>query len=215
MIEQPDTEKPNIEHYIMSTYEPTPAPVLGGWFTDYSGKKWYILDPRPEDVDIKNIAHALSLICRFGGHSKKHYSVADHSVFCRIRAVELWPNDWMLQLHVLLHDASEAFIGDMVRPMKETMPAFCRLEDKTQAAIYRGLGIPTPTADQYDKIKRVDNELLMAERRDVINNGGHAWNIPAEAWDFPISSLGMEKAEETFLKIYGFLRWATGQSVSR
>jgi len=210
MIEQPDIEKP--QDYLKDRI---PEPVLGGWFTTYSGKKWYILEPRPEDVNIKDIAHALSLICRFGGHSRNHYSVGDHSVMCRIRAIELWPTDWMLQLHILLHDASEAYIGDMVRPMKETMPAFNALEDKTQTAIYIGLGLPKPTDAEYTKIKRVDNELLMAERRDIINNGGHEWNIPAEAWDFPIGSMTPEQSESAFLKMYGFLRWAVGQSASR
>ena len=190
-------------------HQETPAPVLGGWFTTYSGKKWYILEPRPEDVNINDIAHALSLVCRFGGHSKVHYSVAQHSVMCRTRAVELWPYDYLLHLHILMHDASEAYIGDMVRPMKETIPAFSLLEDKTQAAIYLGLGIRTPTKEQYDKIKRVDNELLMAERRDIINNGGHEWNIPAEAWDLPIRAATPEQAKQAFLQLYDFLMWAS------
>ena len=129
--------------------------------------------------------------------------------------MELWPNDRMLQLHVLLHDASEAYIGDMVRPMKEMIPAFSLLEDKTQAVIYQGLNLPTPTKAQYEKIKRVDNELLMAERRDIINNGGHEWNIPAEPWYYPIVALPPEQAKSAFLRYYDYLTWAVGRSNSR
>ena len=76
------------------------------------GSVFFPLDPRPEEIGIENIAHALAMSCRYGGHSLDYYSVAQHSVLVS-RLVSR--SD---ALCALLHDATEAFIGDLIRPMK-------------------------------------------------------------------------------------------------
>src|ERR1700683_336889 len=92
----------------------------GAWIVTFSGRRFYVLDPRPSDVRIEDIAHSLSLQCRFNGHVKNFYSVAQHSVLVSERCD---PAD---ALYGLLHDASEAYIGDMSAPLKHTdeMTAF-------------------------------------------------------------------------------------------
>src|SRR5271165_4859950 len=90
----------------MSYIEPT------GWIQTYTGKKFFPMDPKPEDICIEDIAHSLSMICRFTGHSREFYSVAQHSVYVS----ELCSEQWML--HGLLHDAEEAYTNDLARPIK-------------------------------------------------------------------------------------------------
>src|ERR1700724_2684254 len=91
----------------------------GGWQQTFTGRRFYPLSPRVEDVCIEDIAHALSNICRYGGHCREFYSVAQH---CNM------VSDWMpeFKLEGLLHDSPEAYIGDMVRPVKHSaeMKAF-------------------------------------------------------------------------------------------
>ena len=194
----------------MQTQMEAPAPVLGGWFMVSTGRKFYILNPRVEDVDIRDIAHSLSLICRYGGHCREHYSVGQHSLYCSARAVEL-EADPLLQMHVLLHDAAECYLGDIVRPYKETLPSFSKLEDETMTVIYEALNLQLPTLEDEKFIKRVDNEVLLAERRDIVNHANIPWNIPAVAWGKPIQPVPDQKlVERLFLSRYTFLRACLG-----
>ena len=89
-----------------------------GWFVTASGRRAFVEDPRACDLVIEDIAHALSNICRFGGHCSRFYSVAQHSV-CVSALVERTRPD--LALHALLHDAAEAYVGDVIRPIKPTL----------------------------------------------------------------------------------------------
>ncbi len=94
----------------------------------FSRTMFYPLDPHPEDVHIVDIAHALANICRFGGHAKRFYSVAQHSVLVS-RIVE--PED---ALHGLMHDAAEAYVGDVVRPIKH-MPGMAAYHAAEQSCV--------------------------------------------------------------------------------
>ena len=91
--------------------------IWTAWIITYSGKKFYHLAPSAEMVDIVDIAHALSLTCRWTGHTRYHYSVAQHSWYFSY----LVPKEFALS--ALLHDASEAYLGDMNRPLKHFTPA--------------------------------------------------------------------------------------------
>ena len=133
----------------------------GHWVTTFSGRKFHFLNPHPDEIDIEDIAHALSLTCRFGGQCKEFYSVAEHS----IRVAEIVPKDY--KLHALLHDASEAYLPDLPRPMKAELPEFKRMEK----------GIMLAIAEKYISfwgderiIKRADNILLATEARDLMEN---------------------------------------------
>ena len=95
--------------------------AIANWFQTYTDKLVSVTGPKPEDVDIVDIAHALSMTCRFGGHCQDFYSVTEHSVnvyelntFCRART----PNHDMAHL---LHDAAEAYIGDVLTPLKRNL----------------------------------------------------------------------------------------------
>lgn len=131
----------------------------GDWFQTISGMQFYPLDPRPEDIRTGDIAHGLSMICRFGGHVREFYSVAQHSVLVS-HAVPPRHALWGL-----LHDATEAYLGDMIRPLKLSMPAYQEVEKRLEAVIAEVFNLPMPMPRE---VKHADNMLLMTERRDLL-----------------------------------------------
>ena len=93
------------------------------WFLTTTGRQFWPASPDPEQIQIEDIAHALSNLCRFGGHTREFYSVAQHSVLVSQNV----PDD--LRLVGLMHDATEAYCGDMIRPLKNVLPEFKELEN--------------------------------------------------------------------------------------
>ncbi len=170
----------------------------------YTGKKWYVEDPQPEDVCIADIAHGLSNICRFGGQCRVFYSVGQHSVLVARAILDRWGNpDHALQ--GILHDAAEAYLGDMVRPLKYAMPAYQALEEKTAIVIRQGLCVPEPDEDALSHVKEIDDVLLMTERRDLMNHCGHEWTPRAKPLDKAIQPWIPDRARHEFLKFYGIV----------
>jgi len=118
------------------------------WIQTASGKKVEIQNVKPKDIDMFDIAHSLSNICRFVGHTKNFYSVADHSVLCYMIAPLLYPDkfeDPRFALMVLLHDAAESIIGDNSGPLKQVVPQLRELEKPIRKTIYNSCGI----TDEY------------------------------------------------------------------
>lgn len=99
------------------------------WLTTYGGRKVDLLEPRPDDIDLLDIAHALSMICRYGGHCPRFYSVAEHSVLVS----HIVPR--RLALFGLLHDAHEAYLGDVITPLKNLLPPYRDIAQKWDQAI--------------------------------------------------------------------------------
>lgn len=101
----------------------------GPWIQTYTGRRFYLFDPQPEDVDPLDIGHALSMLCRYGGHLRAFYSVAEHSV----HVAHSVPAEHALA--GLLHDGTEAYIGDMVAPLKQAMPDYQQVEQRIWQAV--------------------------------------------------------------------------------
>lgn len=120
----------------------------------YTGKVFDLAILDPESICIEDIAHALSLTARFGGHLEKLYSVAQHSF---LTAAHVGSE---IKLAALLHDASEAYLGDMPSPFKKMMPDFKAHEDRVMKAIANKFGFDYPL---HPDIKKVDRELLDLE----------------------------------------------------
>lgn len=131
----------------------------GDWFQTHTGIQFYPLDPQPEDICIDDIAHALSKICRFGGHTKEFYSVAQHSVIVS----NIVPPH--LALTGLMHDATEAYIGDVVRPLKYSLPDYIQIEQRLWEVIAERFNLPSVLPPE---IKHADNRALVTERRDLL-----------------------------------------------
>jgi len=144
------------------------------WIQTYSGKKFHIFDPKPEEVDIEDIAHALSLLCRFNGQCNMFYSVAEHSMYVA-NEVE---NEGSVELTVaaLFHDASEAYIGDMTKPLKRYMDSYKEVENNIQRVIEKKFYL---TENIFDNkiIKDADMAVLLAEKRDLMSEEPEPWDI--------------------------------------
>lgn len=139
------------------------------WMQTYTGKRFYPLAPDPEMIDPVDIAHALGAICRYGGHTLTHYSVAEHCVIL---------SDWVPGEHALwalLHDATEAYVGDMIRPLKHSagMSAYVEAEDRVMAAVAERFGLESSTMP--DAVKEGDNRIILDERAAVLRPTGEAW----------------------------------------
>lgn len=177
---------------MIATASRPAAPDLsrGDWMQTYAGKQFFPLDPRPEDICIEDIAHALSNLCRFGGHVSQFYSVAQHSVL----VAGLLPA--RLALAGLLHDASEAYMVDVPRPLKVALAEYQKLEKRLQAIIARKFDVNFT----HPFIKRADNILLMTEARDLLGPKPAGWGVPEEPAEWRVIPLEPGEAEDLFLR---------------
>lgn len=168
------------------------TPRKGDWMQLFSGKRFWPLDPRPEEVDILDIAHALSQQCRYAGHCLSYYSVAQHSVLVSRHV----PPEYAVW--GLLHDAAEAYLVDLPRPVKVSVTGYVEAEEKVLQAVaeHFGLALPFP-----DAVHWADVEALVTEKRDLMAPCEWDWNLPpeAKAWDEPIEGCRPWEARRQFL----------------
>jgi hypothetical protein len=170
------------------------------WIETFGGKRFDLLDPKPEQVDLADIAHALARINRFTGHTSRCYSVAEHSIYVQALVARDHPKNILLLAHALLHDAEEAYVGDVSSPLKWAMrelapgmgvTEFDRIASRAQTAILEALSLPEPTDEQEAIIKKADLLMLRTERAAFLpNTGQHSWGTNEGAPD-----------EETLVKL--------------
>lgn len=131
-----------------------------------SGKHFDYINATTDDIDIEDIANALSNICRFAGHLPEFYSVAQHSVL----ASQIVPPE--LALEALLHDAAEAYCQDIPAPLKALLPDYRRIETEVDDLIRSKFNLPM---HQTDVVKYADLVMLATERRDLEIDDGSVW----------------------------------------
>jgi hypothetical protein len=162
----------------------------------HTGRRINILDPVVDEIDIRDIAHALANRCRFTGHTRSFYSVAEHS----IRVAGQVPRP--LRLAGLLHDASHAYLGDALTPLKRTLPGYMAIECAWRSAIAARFRLPEalPSA-----VRLADSVLLVTEIRDLIVAGvtGQTFRTRPVPLDEVIEPLTAEEAEDVFLRLFG------------
>lgn len=168
------------------------------WMETQSGARFWPTDPRPEDVHVDDIAHALSHICRYGGHVDQFYSVAEH---CVLMSYAVAPEN---ALHALLHDATEAYVGDMIRPLKHQMPDYRQAEDRVWEAIAARFAIDPAIPDE---VHEVDTRILLDERAALKTRSRHAWGIDAHFLPLgvPIQAWSPWQAKTKYLSRLGDL----------
>src|SRR6266567_3464428 len=154
------------------------TPVAGDFEIEtYSGAFVDTHRPDPASINLDDIAQALSQTCRFGGHCKTFYSVAEHAVFVSLR-LERKTRDLAIVLAGLHHDDSEAYLGDIPRPMKPLLgDAYEALSDSMDEAIVEGLGLACSTEALHCKtVKAADTWALYVEARHLLPSRGKSWN---------------------------------------
>lgn len=132
------------------------------YITTFTGKHFNPINPSLEDIDMKDIAHSLSLICRASGHVKYFYSVAQHSIACYIEAKTRGYSE-RIQLGCLLHDASEAYLSDIIRPIKPKLSEYLVIEDKLQEIIWNKFLDKPLSKSEKEKIFEIDDAMLSYE----------------------------------------------------
>lgn len=137
------------------------------YISTYLGNRFYPTEGRIEDIDIEDIAHGLAYQCRFNGQTNQFYSVAQHSLM----VAELVPPAYSRA--ALLHDAAEAYLGDMVKPLKVLLPAFADIEDKVTQLIARHFDLDF---SDYAPIKHADLQALATEKRDLMPHSVEPWS---------------------------------------
>lgn len=164
------------------------------WIQTFTGHIFHPLDPVEGEIDVQDIAHSLSMLCRFNGHCLRFYSVAEHSV----RVSMILPDP--LRLWGLLHDAGEAYLTDLPRPVKGHVRGFREMEDRILervAALY-DLAWPMP-----EPVKAADDTLLATEARDLMAPHPADWGLGTAPLDEHITDpLGPEAAERLFLQTF-------------
>lgn len=162
----------------------------GDWMQTSTGRAVWPLDPRADELDIVDIAHALSNLCRYGGHCREFYSVAQHSVLVS-RAL---PDEH--KLWGLLHDASEAYLVDIPRPVKRFMPDYERAENRMLRRVATRFGLSEKIPDE---VKRVDNAILVDEMRQLMSKPPAPWKLPEPALGIEIKPWSPKVARTRFL----------------
>lgn len=143
-------------------------------FQTYTGRYIDALNPRCEDIVLEDIAHHLSLQCRFNGACSEFYSVAEHCFIASSIATD------SLSAAALLHDAAEAYIGDMISPLKFLLPKFKEIEDGLQNVIYERFNIQLTEQDKKE-LKKIDLTLLATERHVLMVQDGVEWESLADS----------------------------------
>lgn len=160
-----------------------------------SGRRVDVLNPDPDQIDIADIAHGLSMICRYTGHVKRFYSVAEHSLLVS-KAVRNFGGDLHIQLSALLHDATEAYVTDLARPIKhlEELREYREIENCVARAIKVRFNLKYDTS--HPDIKLMDNRVAQDEIAELTQRGVSRLGL--------VSVVGLcpQKAKLAFLSRY-------------
>lgn len=166
------------------------------WIQTFTIKKIFPLNPKIEDIDIFDIAHALSMQCRFSGHVNNFYSVAEHCVHVSNIC------DPQFAKHALLHDASEAYLVDIPKPLKESgqFENYKEAEFVLQKMIYRKFNL---SEIEPKEVKQADLQMLSTEAYNLFNGFHPDWVLPTKPdTNFNLSTLSPRDAERLFLERY-------------
>lgn len=144
---------------------------IGDWMQTYTGVQFWPMDPMPCEIFIEDIAHSLSNLCRYNGHCRHFYSVAEHCVHISGSVEKKYA------LAALLHDAAESYVSDVPRPLKPFLINYSDIEKRVMEAILKRFKIDKNKVD-WNEIKRLDNMILVDESSQLMGTPPATWNIP-------------------------------------
>lgn len=170
----------------------------GDFMQVYSGTKFWPLSPRTCEINIADIAHSLSMQCRYNGHCKRFYSVAEHSVL--IARWLLRSCSPQIALWGLLHDASEAYLADVPRPLKPHLAGYKTMEVRVMMVVCDAYGLPydMPFSVHEADTRIIADELVNMKPMDWHKKHDNPLGVPMMYWT-------PEEAEEEFLNTFSAL----------
>ena len=165
-----------------------------------SGVMFDPIRPRQELIDIQDIAHSLSMLCRANGHFSSFYSVGQHSINCA-REAQARGHSRRVQLACLLHDGSEAYLSDVTRPVKEELPVYRQIEEPLQNMIWeKWLGTPL-TQEEYRQVFAIDDAMLYYEFLTLMDTS--LWEPAPKLQAQPaFGFVGFSQTRLEFLKLF-------------
>jgi hypothetical protein len=164
------------------------------WIETYTGRRFNVFEPDIRNINIMDIAHSLSMCTRFNGHLNQYYSVAEHSIYVS----ELVPKEFALA--GLLHDASEAYLSDVPRPIKAMIPEIKLIENNVITLIFKKYGV----TEYSDIITYIDRSLCLTEAVQS-NMNTYDWIEGSDDYDLQnitLSYLPWSIAKQDFLNLF-------------
>ncbi|MCX7749211.1 MAG: DUF429 domain-containing protein [Clostridia bacterium] len=185
---------------------------MGEYITTFSKIHFTPTEPVAADIKIKDVAHALSLLCRANGHFRSFFSVAQHSINCAMEARERGCSP-RIQLACLLHDASEAYISDVTRPIKKLLPDYREFEDRLQNTIWNKYLEQQLNNDEVAQVFQIDDAMLYYEflyfmEEQIFEQKPDIKSNP----DFEFR--GFERTEKQFVSLFNKLKGKKTGTVS-
>lgn len=178
----------------------------------YSGLVFDFVNPTEDMIDIEDIAHALSQLCRFTGHCDRFYSVAEHSLIGALIFMERKQDE--LAFEFLMHDAHEAYVGDLSTNLKKLCPDFKVIEERVDKVIRKKYNMESIIPIE---VKRMDTTMLATEKKNLLYNHRFVeWNVLKGAEvldeDFRADTLTITEVRQLFLDTFDMLMQSTGRN---
>lgn len=170
----------------------------------HTKREFYPLAPDAAQIDIRDIAHALSMLCRANGHFPHFYSVGQHCIACAEEAAARGYSR-RVQLGCLLHDASEAYLADVTRPVKKQLPKYLEIEEPLQDAIWSKWLQPALTPEEEELVFLVDDAMLYYEFLSLM--GEAIPGLPLDLMTAPeLSCMPFTAVEEKYIALFEKLK---------
>ena len=173
---------------------------MADYITTYGGTHFMPLEPAAEDIHITDIAHALSLLCRGNGHVKHFFSVGQHCVNCAQEAIARGYSRRVC-LACLLHDASEAYLSDVPRPFKKTLPSYQALEEHFLSIIYKKYLGSELTKEERRQVRAIDDDMLYFDLAELLGERPDG-KVPEMKSMFSEEYVPFTEVEEKYLRLF-------------
>lgn len=171
---------------------------MATYLKTYSGLKLDPVHPEEKDICIRDIAHALSLVCRGNGQTTHFYSVGQHCLNCEREAFARG-YDKRIRLACLLHDAAEAYMSDLIRPIKVMMPEYSVMESRLLNVIFNKYGLSELSEEEWKLVKEIDDVLLEVDLAELLKEPAPERGYRCLKWP-DISFRPFTEVEEAYIK---------------
>ena len=195
MIHPPMKDGWMVQSDIGGEHEPA---RFGDWMQTFTGRQFWPMDPRPSEIEIDDIAHSLAMQCRYAGHCNRFYSVAEHSVHVASWVAKVAPRPYALA--GLLHDATEAYLVDVPRPVKPFLPGYKEAEARLWNVVaerFFGYALAIPAI-----VHEADNRILNDERQQNMSTPPQEWAHTGDPLGITLEFWTPEQAEFQFLTTF-------------